>query len=134
MTTIKSFVGGAEGIVMVPVNHFEPSTSAIPSCLRVSSLLKFVIPNWSANPKGLVFWSPWRDLSLSSSLARDRHSISLCLRPHLEMTGRPHMNKINQCLYGFWIGIYTDPTTFRRSALVMMPTTWPFFVTSTAGS
>ena len=43
--------GGAEGIIMVPVNHFEPSTSAIPSCLRVSSLLKFVIPNWSANPK-----------------------------------------------------------------------------------
>jgi hypothetical protein len=36
---------------MVPVNHFEPSTSAMPSCLRVSSLLKFVIPNWSANPK-----------------------------------------------------------------------------------
>ena len=42
--------GGAEGNLMVPVNHFEPSTSAIPSCLRVSSLLKFVIPNWSANP------------------------------------------------------------------------------------
>ena len=32
------------------VNHFEPSTSAIPSCLRVSSLLKFVIPFRSANP------------------------------------------------------------------------------------
>ena len=31
-------------------NHFEPSTSAIPSCLRVSSLLKFVIPFRSANP------------------------------------------------------------------------------------
>jgi len=32
------------------LNHFEPSTSAIPSCLRVSSLLKFVIPFRSANP------------------------------------------------------------------------------------
>ena len=43
--------GGAEGILMVRAsNHFEPSTSAIPSCLRVSSLLKFVIPFRSANP------------------------------------------------------------------------------------
>jgi len=55
-------------------NHFEPSTSAIPSCLRVSSLLKFVIPFQVRKP--VKVWSSGAlggYLSLSSSLARVRH-------------------------------------------------------------
>ena len=66
-------------------NHFEPSTSAMPSCLRVSSLLKFVIPFQVRKP--VKVWSSGAlggYLSLSSSLARVRHvlaTVSTAPRP-----------------------------------------------------
>jgi len=45
LPTHRVYVVGPKGFSWFGCwNHFEPSTSAMPSCLRVSSLLKFVIP------------------------------------------------------------------------------------------
>jgi len=65
-------------------NHFEPSTSAISSCLRVSSLLKFVIPFGPQTRMGLSSGAlggilpcrhPWLETATLNGL--------LCLRPHI---------------------------------------------------
>src|SRR5208283_4944477 len=68
-------------------NHFEPSTSAIPSCLRVSSLLKFVIPFRSANPLRFGLLEPLAGTYPCRHPWLDTATPSECLRPHMGWTG-----------------------------------------------
>jgi hypothetical protein len=123
----RAFGGGAEGILMVRAsNHFEPSTSAIPSCLRVSSLLKFVIPFRSANPLrfGLLeplagtypCRHPWLDTVTPFEF------IGASTAPHLVSTGSapaPHPQRVAITVMAECESTYQPRTSLNPTRIIL---------------